>query len=942
MSLPADHWQRALALMDTAVTLRPEQRDAWLEEMAAAEPQVAPLLRKLLSAHQRVETNDILATLPRPDRKSQHQSNGEIGAQIGPFELIELLGHGGMGSVWRARYADGRMKRDVAVKLPATSDNPAALASLRERFARERDFLAQLEHPNIARLYDTGISDAGQPYLAMEYVAGEPIDVYCDKHRLTIKARLTLYLQVLDAVEFAHRQLVLHRDLKPGNVLVDGSGQARLLDFGVAKLLPETSETSNTATSLTAGTDLTEMAGAAITLAYAAPEQINNGRLSTATDVYALGVMLYRLLTGSAPYQPTRDTRGALEDAVLTANPANASARFATTETLAARQTTEVALRRTLAGDIDTILAKALKKNADERYPTVAALAEDLRRHLAQLPITARPDSAWYRGNRFVARHRVAVTASALGIAALLVTTGVAVWQAQVATTSAARANKEAARATASQKFLAGLFANADPEQMQGNLLNAREILDRGMLTAERELADDPETLDLVLAQIGDIYFRLGLTEQNLAVQLRRVALIETQPQRDLNALVDARLALGIALRDSTETANNVQALAHVAATFTLAASQTVKPTLQVWSKALLANCYLEDGNLDDALRHGTEALALAEQTLPNPSPKLAGTLEILALVQTRLGQIAPARAHYLRAINIDETGKGRGRVDQINARFQLARLEYAAGNYVVARQQIYWILDHAKSNLGEVGSNLSAVRSTAVYASERAGELSVARQDVQTLLEPEFNSGVPSRVATALVAKARVEISSGQHDAAERDLSQAGAILQDSVYWRAVLTVLLAENALRQGDASTALARLKPFYDTDMSRLSALSNEAGNVNEGLGVAYARVGQFDVAREHIAQSCRNRVATRAPNHPQRVRCEAYQVLLSPQLAAHEKALALGELETRVAVGRADQIALLSSLRAAKATASQSTDRKDGGFLFAHLNFPLLD
>ena len=244
MSLPADHWQRALALMDTAVTLRPEQRDAWLDEIAAAEPQVAPLLRKLLSAHQRVETNDIFATLPRPDRQSQHQSNGEIGAQIGPFELIELLGHGGMGSVWRARYADGRLKRDVAVKLPATSDNPAALSSLRERFARERDFLAQLEHPNIARLYDTGFSDSGQPYLAMEYVAGEPIDVYCDEHRLTIKARLTLYLQVLDAVEFAHRQLVLHRDLKPGNVLVDGNGQARLLDFGVAKLLPETSATA--------------------------------------------------------------------------------------------------------------------------------------------------------------------------------------------------------------------------------------------------------------------------------------------------------------------------------------------------------------------------------------------------------------------------------------------------------------------------------------------------------------------------------------------------------------------------------------------------------------------------------------------------------------------------------------------------------------------------
>ena len=545
MPLPSDHWQRALALMDTAVTLRREQRDAWLDEMAAAEPQVATLLRKLLSAHQRVETNDLLATLPRTDRRPQHRSSGEIGAMIGPFELISVLGHGGMGSVWRARYADGRLKRDVAVKLPATTDNPVALSALRERFARERDFLAQLEHPNIARLYDTGVSDSGQPYLAMEYVTGEPIDAYCDKHRLTIKARLTLYLQVLDAVEFAHRQLVLHRDLKPGNVLVDGNGQARLLDFGVAKLLPESSATATAISSSSAGTDLTEMAGAAITLAYAAPEQINNGRLSTATDVYALGVMLYRLLTGSAPYQPKRDTRGALEDEVLTANPANASTRFASIETLAARQTTEVALRRSLAGDIDTILAKALKKNPEERYPTVAALAEDVRRHLVQQPIAARPDSAWYRSNRFVARHRVAVGASTLGVAFLFVTTGAAVWQAQVATASAARANKEAKRANTAQKFLAGLFASADPEKSKTSTAFAKQVLERGLATAERELADDAEAHALVLQQIGDIYDRLGLPEESLAAQQRRVAVLETVAGVDPNTIADARLALG-------------------------------------------------------------------------------------------------------------------------------------------------------------------------------------------------------------------------------------------------------------------------------------------------------------------------------------------------------------------------------------------------------------
>ena len=910
---PSD-WPRALTLLDEALALRPEARADWLERTAAREPSVSPLLRKLLSAHLRVETHDILATLPRSVRSTTSVETGQAGLRIGPFELIESVGRGGMGSVWRARYADGRLKRDVAVKLPATSDNPAALASLRERFARERDFLAQLEHPNIARLYDTGFSEAGQPYLAMEYVAGEPIDTYCDTHRLTIKARLTLYLQVLDAVEFAHRQLVLHRDLKPGNVLVDINGQARLLDFGVAKLLPEIGVTVAPPTSISTGTDLTEMAGAAITLAYAAPEQINNGRLSTATDVYALGVMLYRLLTGSAPYQPKRDTRGALEDAVLTANPANASTRFASIETLAARQTTEIALRRTLAGDIDTILAKALKKNADDRYPTVAALAEDLRRNLAQQPIYARPDSAWYRGSRFVARHRIAVAASLLGVTVLLATTGVAVWQAQVATASAAQASRDAARSIAAQKFLAGIFANADPEKNKGASVTAREILDRGRASAEKDLAGDLEALALVLAQIADIYSRLGLPEDSLDVQRRRVAVIEATPAVDANSLADAQLAFGYALSASTLPERNAEAMSVLVAAHQRAVTNGASPERIVLAMCSIADQHRNEKRLPEARATADEALSYAVRNLRDPSKFLATAYATSAVIARDEGRIADARTKFKKTIEIDASGHGRGAMDSTETFTFLAQLEHDAGDYIAAANQAVAAIRAVEGEFGDVQINLAPARRIAVFAAERSGDLLLAERYANELLASELSSNQPLRVATARLARGRVAMSAGRMTEAESDFTAASPVLDQHLLWRVRLNALRAELALREKKNAVALAILEETLRKQLPKFSANHPDLASTYEWLAVSEARLGRVEDARNHIELSCKIRSLTRATNHPQRVRCHAYETLLDPSVSRADKANKVRSLADEVATNRRDRVALIPSLR----------------------------
>ncbi len=936
--LPSDHWQRALALMDTAVTLRPEQRDAWLEEMAVAEPLVAPLLRKLLSAHQRVETNDILATLPRPDHHAQHQSNGEIGAQIGPFQLIELLGHGGMGSVWRARYADGRLKRDVAVKLPATSDNPAALSSLRERFARERDFLAQLEHPNIARLYDTGISDAGQPYLAMEYVAGEPIDAYCDKHRLTIKARLTLYLQVLDAVEFAHRQLVLHRDLKPGNVLVDGNGQARLLDFGVAKLLPETSAatTAGPTASISADTDLTEMAGAAITLAYAAPEQINNGRLSTATDVYALGVMLYRLLTGSAPYQPKRDTRGALEDEVLTVVPANASTRFASTEALEARQTNGVALRRTLAGDIDTILVKALKKSPDERYPTVAALAEDLRRHLSLQPIFARPDSHSYRIGRFIARHRVAVAASTLAITTLVATTGLAVWQAQVASASVARANKEAARTASVQKFMAGMFSSADPEQSKLASLTAEQILERGRAAAEKDLGSDPEAHALVLEQIGDIYRRMGMPLQLLAVQKRRVEVLETAPSIDVNTLVDAELELGRALGDTNDKNDNKLALPRLKAAYDIALQRGAHPERIVWALCLIADQHRADKALAQANDAAAQALRYAERNLRSPNRFLAAAYEANAVVARAQNRIDDARGLYAKALAIDATGKGRGPVDQSITLTLLANLEFADGDYLAAQQQAQAIVDLAKRDYGDIKANLAPALRLVAFAAARSGDLDGAARLINEPLDAEVSSTDPMRAALAHYARGRVATLRSDFARAQSELDLADVTLMQSPVWADRLTIARIELAVRDGRNDYALDTAESLREVQTQRLGGKHIAMGDTYFWLAVAKARAGANAPALAHMSQACDLNTELRAA-HPQRLRAEAYRVLLTPGATNAEKATALQALETKLLNDKNKKLPLIESLRTTRQRLAELGDAP-----LSATDFPILN
>jgi WD40 repeat protein len=450
---------RVSELLSQALDVEPKRRPAWLADLEQSDPESAPMLRDLLAVEREGQQSflDTAAGLRQHLAGTEYQDPALIGKTFGPYRVLSLIGHGGMGSVWLAERIDGLFARKVALKLiNAALMNPVT----KERLGREREILASLDHPNIAKLFDAGFAEDGQPYLALEYVAGVTLTTYCDQRRLSIPERLELFRQVFSAVQYAHAHLVVHRDLKPANILVTDESQVRLLDFGIAKLL---------AAGEAPETELTRLGGRTMTPAYASPEQISGASITTAADVYALGVMLYEILTGGRPYRLKRDSRGALEEAILNADPVPPSRFVISPEAARARRTVPAKLAKLLRGEIDTIVMKALKKLPGERYGTVEVFSEDVGRYLRGDVVLAQRDTFAYRTVKFARRNWIALTVA--GVLFLTLAGGLAATTYEARVAAAERDSARQAQMRSLTQTAAARLANADVTGAMGIIL---------------------------------------------------------------------------------------------------------------------------------------------------------------------------------------------------------------------------------------------------------------------------------------------------------------------------------------------------------------------------------------------------------------------------------------------------------------------------------------
>jgi serine/threonine protein kinase len=502
MPSASERWVRVKELFEATADLAPNERAILLNKECDGDTALRREVESLLDSDNQTDgfIEQPVIEIPR-DLFPDAQEEPLAGRQFGSYQIIREIGRGGLGAVYLAARADDEYRKEVAIKLVRRGLDTEDIL---RRFRNERQILAQLDHPNIARLIDGGTTDEGLPYFVMEYVNGEPIGAYCDAHVLTTTERLNLFRKVCATVTYAHQNLVIHRDLKPSNILVASDGEPKLLDFGIAKLLgPEEEALAQT------------MAGQQImTPEYASPEQVKGERITTVSDVYSLGVLLYELLTGQRPYRLKTRTAEEIARAITDQEPARPSTAIATSD----HPPSSILHSRSLRGDLDNIVLMAMRKEPARRYTSVGQFSEDIRRHLEGLPVIARKDTASYRAGKFINRHRIGVAAAALVLLSLV--GGIIATLIQVRTS-----HRERAKAEAISSFLQKTLHASDPSVNLSGQPTVKDILDdASKRLATEELSDQPEVKAELQRIIGASYLSLGqydLAQQNLTAALQ-------------------------------------------------------------------------------------------------------------------------------------------------------------------------------------------------------------------------------------------------------------------------------------------------------------------------------------------------------------------------------------------------------------------------------------
>lgn len=846
------NWNQVKEIFSNALELDGEVRAKYIRDACGNDENLLKEVLSLIESHQIQSPLDQSIEELRETVLSEMTAAENIDQNVGAYKILKELGRGGMGRVFLAERADEQFYQKVALKLLYTGfthDNQTL------RFLNERQILASLTHRNIAGLLDGGITGHGQPWFAMEYVEGLPIDQYCNENRLTINQRLELFTDVCRAVQYAHQKLIVHRDIKPSNILVKTDGTVKLLDFGIAKVLNH-DELS------TEYVPVTKTGLLPLTPAYASPEQVKGETITTASDIYQLGIVLYELLAGCRPYDVTGRTPSEIEQIIceqpltrpstaVTNMPADVKNGRTLSHETGSKQALELrALQKKLKGDLDTIIIKALRKEPGRRYSSAEQLSEDLRLYLAGMPVTSHPDSRIYRTGKFIRRHKLGVF-SAAAIALLLFGYAITItWHSQRTQAALEHARQEAAKAEQVTGFLMGMFEAGRPGESPGDSITARELLERGIEEAEN-LDDQPEIQAQMYEVVGSVYQSLGqysLAEPPLetSLSIRKTLFGDNHP----------------------ETARSLHQLGLM---------------------------YHRTGDYDKASQLHREALEIRRMHFGSEHEAVASSLNSLAEVMHATGDYEEAEAIYRKVLPMRRQLLGEEHPDVNSTLFRLGNLLQDRGQYDEAEEKLKQSLELVKKLKGERHHDTASNMIGLSLLLRQQGKLDEAEEYNRLALEiyrealdedHPFIAAATNNLAVILYDREDYEraiplyydaldryktILGNEHPGIATMIDNLGAAYSRSGFYRQ------AESLYREA-LNIRLSLLNPGHP----------DVAGSLNN-LGSVLRRMGQYIEAENHLLGAVEIRRTKLGDNHPALARSLTHLARVHHDQGYHDEA-----------------------------------------------------
>jgi eukaryotic-like serine/threonine-protein kinase len=870
--IPRVRWQQIQSLFEQLVDMEGAERVAHLDKSCGNDSDLRMSIQSLLTLDAAGEDPLLDAVGAAAESLLEDHRDRLIGTRVGPYRIVSILGHGGMSTVYRGERDDSQYHQTVAIKvLQHASVHPR----LRSRLHSERHILATLDNPSIARLIDSGDLEDGTPYLVMEFVDGEPIDVYCDTRTLFIRERIELFIAVCGAVHYAHRNLVVHRDIKASNIFVTEEGAPKLLDFGIAKLLaPE---------SLSHTLPVTRLQERILTPENAAPEQVLGRAITTATDTYSLGVLLYLLLTGRSPYRLLSYSQLQLERAICMDDPTRPSQMVVSklkgesdadrSRISDRRGLSPQRLRTRLSGDLDAIVAMAMRKEPDRRYTSVEALAEDLRRHLSGQPVRARQGDWRYNSAKFLRRNLLPVVATASLFIGLATIAGVTLWQNHRIGVARDATAQERDRAQQVSAFMVDVFSRADPFNAQGRQDTAKDLLAQGAEKIKANLNLQPEVRAQLLESIGLADRRQGLSETAIplfeqAVNIRRGAQTVDSP----------RLAAALAnlAQAQADAGRFVGAEANIQLALSLSQGGNAPPSAETADILFQYGHFLLTAKSDPerASKLFTEALNIYRSVPGDQHLAIAATLGSLATPAIWSGDFVVAEQYQREGLNLLRSTVSHNYPDYATSLEGLGYILTERGKYAEAEQILNEALQIERGDFGEDNQRVASIEANLGTIYQREGNPVRAMAVTEDALRIVTTRLGPTHylVGYFLDALANLYLTADNWTAAENYAHQALAIYAQSLPARhsyvAATRHLIGEALLRRGQFAAAEVELRAALDIDLSLAGAGNWRAARTEASLGWLLISENQAAEGEPMLIAAQKQLFTTLGPQHPE--------------------------------------------------------------------------